>query len=193
MTTSMTPLNPVGEVGLMLEPKPCYLGNNRRCLIMRGIPGSGKSYFLQKYCANYSVVSADHFFTAPDGSYNFDPARLGEAHEQCLLRFVDLLTNPPACSDENLIAVDNTNLSAQEISPYYKLAKAHGFNVLICYLVVNTEVAVKRNVHGVNRVVVESMANRVGELPSLQMRQVIVTPDMLDVDPFPSAWLREFI
>jgi predicted kinase len=51
------------------------------CVILRGLPGSGKSTFAAKLARDYGFVpleADDHFFVS--GVYQFDPARAADAH-----------------------------------------------------------------------------------------------------------------
>ena len=49
-------------------------------VLLRGLPGSGKSY-LGHYIWT-SVFEADKYFEQ-DGEYKFDPSKLKEAHQWC--------------------------------------------------------------------------------------------------------------
>lgn len=124
--------------------------------VLRGVPGCGKSRYA-KSLHNARVVSADQFFEGPDGSYNFDPAKIGAAHSDCLRRYLALLNiiNPHAMPE--LLVVDNTNASIAEMAPYVALAAAHGFEVEIVEFVCDPAVAAARNVHGVPAEIVQKI------------------------------------
>lgn len=124
-----------------------------RVVIYSGIPGSGKSTIVRAKHRDAIVCSADNYFTSKDGSYNFDPAKIGEAHAQCLKRF------NAACSGDSLLdlVVDNTNTSVVEIAPYAALAQAYRYELQIITLLVAPEVAFARNVHGVSEETVRKM------------------------------------
>lgn len=91
--------------------------------IMRGLPGSGKTYFgeviLPRICKaeRVAVCSADKFFVGDDGVYRFDPKKLAKAHESCRRDFLDALQE-----GHDLVTVDNTNTMPTEIAFYYDLA-----------------------------------------------------------------------
>ena len=54
-------------------------------ILLRGVPGAGKSS-LANFVWNSGVVfEADKFFDTPDGGYKFDATKLKEAHEWCKL------------------------------------------------------------------------------------------------------------
>ncbi len=51
------------------------------CVILRGLPGSGKSTFAKRLADEFGFVQLeadDHFFVK--GEYRFDPARVADAH-----------------------------------------------------------------------------------------------------------------
>jgi AAA domain len=51
------------------------------CVVLRGLPGSGKSTFAKKLAASYGFLvleADDHFYV--NGEYKFDPARAADAH-----------------------------------------------------------------------------------------------------------------
>lgn len=115
-------------------------------IIMRGIPGSGKSTYVRDQLASKfsrgMYVSTDDFFVC-GSTYRFDPKRISEAHASCLRHFVDAVRDDCTCF------VDNTNTTAVEIAPYYALALAYGADVKIVRMVTPFEVAVTRNTHNV--------------------------------------------
>lgn len=119
-----------------------------KVIIMRGIPGAGKSTYVRNNSKDGDVVvSTDSFFTNEKGEYNFDPYKFPEAHGRCLRLFVQALDrlNLADCT----LWVDNTNITVAEIAPYYALAEAYGCDVHILTLRVNPKIAGPRNIHGV--------------------------------------------
>jgi adenylate kinase family enzyme len=42
-----------------------------RLIIIRGLPGSGKSTFAKSYFNGYIHLEADMYFVQPDGSYDW--------------------------------------------------------------------------------------------------------------------------
>ena len=56
---------------------------NKILILVRGIPGSGKSTFANLIWNSYAICEADKFFYDKDGNYNFDPSKLKQAHEWC--------------------------------------------------------------------------------------------------------------
>ncbi len=117
-------------------------------IIMRGLPGSGKSTWIREFHPDAKVCSADNYFIGEDGIYRFDGSKLAEAHGKCLRDYVELVTKSDNLPET--IAVDNTGTRTWEISPYYTLAEAYGFDVKVVYLKCEPKFAHSRNVHGVS-------------------------------------------
>lgn len=130
--------------------------NQPNCLVLRGSSGSGKSS-LAKYIQslnfnnNTRIVSADYFFTDPQGNYNFNPALLGQAHAQCKEKFFE------AMKDGVDILVDNTNTARKDRNFYLNAAKEKGYRVfsVVVESVNNTE-----NVHGVDEETILKQRNK---------------------------------
>lgn len=141
-------------------------------IILRGIPGSGKSTWTKANAPEGAVVcSADHFFEK-EGEYKFDPRQLPAAHGSCLMKFVGAVADP-----RNTVVVDNTSTTAVEVAPYASLALAYGHELRVVTLKVDPEVAHERNVHGVPLEGIRAMARRLeestGQLPPWWPEEVI--------------------
>ena len=133
-------------------------------IIMRGLPGSGKSKYVQESIRrdeSVTVVSADDYFIDPvTGEYLFDPKRLDAAHRWCFHQFVMAAT----VLKKSTIVVDNTNLTRWQIAPYYQFGRLYVGKVEFVDLSVDflkfgphTRIArehiaacASRNVHGVD-------------------------------------------
>lgn len=114
-----------------------------KVVILRGISGGGKSTLAKKLKGNdplVHIVSADDAFIV-NGEYRFDPAKLPQAHGDCLRKFISLVQQGFS------VIVDNTNTTAIEIAPYYQVAAAYHVDVKIITLEVDPLIAVSRNVH----------------------------------------------
>jgi len=115
--------------------------------IMRGIPGSGKTTWAEakRKESNLSrVCSADNFHIHL-GVYKFDPAKAAAAHNGCLRNFLTELEN----NECEMLFCDNTNTTAWEISPYYRLAEMFGHKPTIIQMHCPIELALTRNTHHV--------------------------------------------
>jgi hypothetical protein len=119
-----------------------------RLLIVRGLPGSGKSTFGETFAKDYGYSpprAADDFFML-EGEYRFDPSKLSQAHEACQAAVkADLQTYGSA-------VVCNTFSQGWEIYPYVRITE----EVDGVYTVVDLfdgkltdEELAERNVHGV--------------------------------------------
>lgn len=128
--------------------------------IIRGGSGAGKSTWTKTNHPSAAVVSADHFFIV-GGEYKFDPARLGEAHAQCLQTFIALCQSKFAGHTE--IIVDNTNSTISEFAPYAQVGLAYGHNVQILTFLYDPVVAHGRNIHGAPLKVCIDMHSRMTE------------------------------
>jgi hypothetical protein len=137
---------------------------------MSGIPGSGKTHWIMKAKTDYArarnqevgvscwiVCSADAYFVSKGyGDYVFDPSKLGEAHGACLLKYEKAL-RIGVC---DVLVVDNTNTTTEEMAPYVALAMAHGAEIEIVSVGCPAEIAAKRNTHGVPLRACQAMAQR---------------------------------
>lgn len=117
-----------------------------KVIILRGGSGAGKSTWTKKNHPNAVVFSADSFFTNADGDYNFEPAKLGEAHAKCLRDFVEYCQ--VADRQNGTVVVDNTGTSVSEFAPYAQVAQVYGHDVSIFTFLYDPTVAHKRNTHG---------------------------------------------
>lgn len=114
--------------------------------IMRGLPGAGKSTFIKTLTGKIDICSADDFHMK-NGVYSFDPKNIAAAHNQCL---TDFLTGLEIYENQfDYTVIDNTNTSAWEIAPYYRLAEIFKQEVKIIRIHCDFETASARNIHGV--------------------------------------------
>jgi predicted kinase len=92
-------------------------------VIVRGLPGSGKSTFASTL-KNHWHYESDMYFTN-EGKYNFEPQKIGEAHQWC--------QNLTLCAlqSEHDVVVANTFTTYREVEPYILMARKYGARVLI--------------------------------------------------------------
>jgi predicted kinase len=131
----------------------------KQVYVLQGVSGSGKSTLARRLVdlLGAVVVSADDYFLDPkDGSYNFDPSKLGQAHAHCFRCFLDALE-----AGKEVVVVDNTNTSTIEISPYMLGASACGYEAKVIRVVCPVDVAISRNIHGVPEEAIQGMASRI--------------------------------
>ncbi len=108
--------------------------------LIRGIPGSGKTTLGKQILkgTNGVLVSADDYFTSSDGSYNFDPTKICEAHRSCQVRSNDAMSK-----GITPVVVANVFHKRLHMQPYLEYAEKHGYHVV--------EICVSsgfKNVHG---------------------------------------------
>lgn len=134
--------------------------------ILRGLPGSGKSFLAEQindklYYArgrNAVICSADQYFCLQDGEYRFDATKLPQAHAWCQGRAYTALEM--GCD----VIIDNTNTRLWEMHPYLRMAQDEIGHLFI--LEPDTEWArdvdecARRNSHGVPRESIQRMLDR---------------------------------
>jgi predicted kinase len=118
--------------------------------LVRGLPGSGKSTFSKNLGGKH--FEADMYFTGPDGSYNFVPESISEAHNWCRHSVMDAMKN-----GEPLVVVSNTFTMKWEMEAYYLLAQELGY--MVFSIIVENRHGGK-NLHGCPEEKVEIMRGR---------------------------------
>jgi NEDD4-binding protein 2 len=127
-------------------------------IILRGLPGSGKSTFAN-YMFSNNIFEADKYFYDEDGNYNFDATKLHAAHKWCQLQVEhamedNLESNGQYCSE---IVVSNTSTTEKELEPYLKLAQKYDYKVVS--LIVENRHG-NKSVHDVPDETIEKMKKR---------------------------------
>lgn len=125
-------------------------------IILRGLPGSGKTSFA-KYMFSNNVFEADQYFYDKDGNYNFDASKLHAAHLDCQKRVEDLMKISETTQYGSEIVVSNTSTTENELKPYYDLAERYDYKV-VSLIVENRHGS--KNVHNVPDEKLEQMKNR---------------------------------
>lgn len=139
-------------------------------LILRGLPGTGKTYLAKEYLSyigqafgpttggtnDLPILSSDDFFVK-DKVYHFDKDKLSEAHKWNWERFkIEVDKGSP------LIIVDNTNIKKFHYYLYLDYAQRHNYLTAIILMphndVSNKELA-ERNIHGVDSNTIRRMKN----------------------------------
>ena len=118
-------------------------------IIMRGVPGAGKTTLSHQAFPQAVFCSADDYFVV-DGRFCYDKTKLPLAHQACWRKFFDAVLR-----GEKLIVVDNTNIRAHELTSYMLPAEAHGYAVEVITVMADPQVAAESNVHGATREYVE--------------------------------------
>jgi predicted kinase len=128
-----------------------------RLVILRGLPGSGKSTFAQKLVDTLGFVhlEADRHFVDATGRYRFDLARASDCHSVCQRDADEALRTGAR------VVVANTHVRLWELAPYVGLAALHAtdWRVVEC-------TGTWPNIHEVPGSVVESMREKWERLPA---------------------------
>ncbi|KAM6179022.1 NEDD4-binding protein 2-like 1 [Rhynchocyon petersi] len=127
--------------------------------LLRGLPGSGKTTLareLQRDSPRAVIFSTDDFFFQEDGTYEFKPDFLEEAHKWNQRRARKAMRN-----GISPIIIDNTNLHAWEMKPYAVMALEHNYEVIFrepdTGWKFNVPELARRNIHGVPRDKIQRM------------------------------------
>jgi len=139
-------------------------------IIMRGLPGSGKSHWVTEFISRQTsgmagtgecaqCFSTDSQFYQ-DGAYRFDSKRLSEYHQRNLTGFIHALS-----VSVSIVICDNTNLARWESMAYDAAAKAMGYRVR--YVLIgdpldeaHQALCAARNGHGVPLAQIKRMARQ---------------------------------
>ena len=133
-----------------------------KLIILRGIPGAGKSRFIRENYPTAVVASADDGMME-HGVYVFHPSKLTAAHGACLRKAIEQAQAQAGCGTENILVIDNTSITAIEIAPYAAIAQAYDLECEVVTLQIPAEIAGPRNSHGVPQQSVERMAARLDQ------------------------------
>ena len=135
----------------------------KNVLIMRGLPGCGKSTYTRKQMQvlnaigkSIVVASADDFFVV--NNMKFDPHLLPMAHECCYEIFLEALN-----ASVNCVIVDNTNTGESEFSRYYDAALERGYVPTVVEFSCDVQTSFERNLHKVPRKTIEKMFARLNQ------------------------------
>lgn len=103
------------------------MSRNNVLLVIRGLPGSGKTYLGQQLSERYQGLqfeSDSNFMIA--GEYHFDVAKLGASHELCLSSATQAMQ-----AAAPLVAVTNTFTRHWEYAAYLAAAAEHSYSTVI--------------------------------------------------------------
>ena len=119
-------------------------------ILVRGLPGSGKTTFARILGAG-PVISADDYFMH-NGKYIFKPEELGRAHKSCQAE-----TAAYMYEGRGRVYVANTFTTESEMKPYFDLAKKYAY-IVFTVIVENRHGG--SSVHNVPEASVQAMKNR---------------------------------
>jgi len=126
-------------------------------ILVRGIPGSGKTTFVKSDMINepfignrqYVHLEADMWFTDHKGNYNWTPDGISHAHRWCTNTACIMMNNGVD------VVVSNTFTTLKEMRPYLEHANMLGIAVFVFRMNGNYG-----SVHNVPVEVIEKMKNR---------------------------------
>lgn len=140
---------------------PCNVNGEKQVIILRGLPGSGKSTFaklLTKTSQSAIIHSTDDYFFQ-NGTYKFDGTKIVEYHQNNYNAYCRSIEN-----GIQLIVVDNTNFMRVHYQNYINFAKENGYQVTECIVGnldrYSIETYAKRCIHQVPIDNIRSMAKR---------------------------------
>ena len=153
-----------------------------KVVIMRGLPGTGKSTYVQERLGRLDAVcSTDGYPGLYDDIFNIDFSKLSDAHDDCFRRFSELCErasspDPLVSGAIDTIYVDNTNTTLAEMAPYRMVARRHKITVEFVAIYVpwtnrdgqktQMEMLEERNIHNVPAHTIRNMAKRWENLPT---------------------------
>ena len=103
-------------------------GHAPSLIILRGLPGSGKSRLAKVLSeGKYPVFSVDDYFTDPQtGDYKFNFEDNHKAYEECSNNIEAAMRNGiPKIFCDNVFSID------WEIETYFKLAKKYSYTIFV--------------------------------------------------------------
>lgn len=132
---------------------------SRVLILLRGVPGAGKSTFAKHMWSDHVIFEADKYFVSPTGEYEFRPEKLKEAHEWCRGQVQAAMEQNHLTAGQHYpdIVVSNTFTQEWEMQAYLDLANQFQYNV-VSLIVENRHGG--SNVHGVPEEKVQQMRDR---------------------------------
>lgn len=131
------------------------VANSKHLVLIRGIPGSGKSTHARKHFPGHDMWEADTFHTdVKTGEYNWKAENQGKAHQWC-----QGMTRR-SMEQGRAVVVSNTFTKMWEMKPYLDMAKEFGYRVEV----IRMETRFK-NVHNVPEEQVKRMEDRFEDYP----------------------------
>lgn len=125
---------------------------NKTLILLRGLPGAGKSSLAKVLSENtWPVFSVDDYFTnTADGTYRFEFDKNHLAYKACEENCRKAMRN-----GTQKIFIDNTLTLEWELQAYFKLAVEYNYLVYVCTV---ENYHQQKNTHGISDVQMEKMA-----------------------------------
>ncbi|MCP9258680.1 hypothetical protein DINM_001691 [Dirofilaria immitis] len=158
--------------------RKCIRNGHYIMVIMRGIPGSGKSYLASNLVSgtNGAVFNTDKYFMQ-SGVYQFDPTKLDEYHQKNWNEAKDAMRH-----GIKPIIIDNTNIFVAHMKPYITLAVKNLYEIY--FVEPETEWKKMRNAHSVPEEKIAYMVEcfeKVNLIDVIKPTQLRVIPPLIDI------------
>lgn len=122
---------------------------NKKLIILRGPPGSGKSQTAKRLVGKGLIHSTDAYFMV-NGKYAFNIDNVGKFHDFNLMSSIESMKN-----GTSPVIIDNTNIIASDCIKYVEEGKIYGYEIIVIEPDVpwafDIDELVKRNEHRVPR------------------------------------------
>lgn len=127
-----------------------------RLILMRGLPGSGKSSLAKQFVQSGDIIlSTDDFFVV-NGVFTYDGSLIKDAHTWNQGR-----ARAAMMAGIETVIIDNTFMEAWEMTPYVRMAQDLGYEVEIhepdTWWRYDPAECARRTVHGVPEIVIRGM------------------------------------
>lgn len=116
-------------------------------VLIRGLPGSGKSTMARERFRGFSHYEADMWHMR-DGVYQYNPEKARDAHEWCQAKTLLMLRR------QRNVVVSNTFTRYWEMEPYFRMLQPH--DTLTIFVAKGNY----PNVHGVPEDAIQRMRDR---------------------------------
>ncbi len=124
-------------------------------ILIRGIPGSGKSTFADTF-HTHTHLETDMFFIQKDGEYLFNPHQLEKAHQWCKAETINAIKRK-----ENIV-ISNTFIQFWEMEEYLLLGKSAGYALRIIEMTTRYD-----SIHDIPYDTLNKMKNKFEEYSSI--------------------------
>ena len=138
---------------------------NKKLIIIRGCPGSGKTTFaefIKRMCSSGSAVhyEADRWMIDNIGRYQFDAKRLGYCHSRC-----QNMVEEAMVAAIPVVIVSNTFTKVSEMKVYLDFAAKYGYSVTSLVMEKHHN---NKDIHGMNEETLVRMENNLRQ--SIKLR-----------------------
>ena len=149
---------------------------NKIAIILRGVPGSGKSTFvelLKSFPGSSAIHAVDDLHTDTRGGFLWDEEN---AERLYTLNFANFVTSCAAGTD--LVVCDAINIKSQEFQKYIDIATQYGYCAyVVCPNPPTPAESTKRNKHHTSSVQARDMYSRWEHWPTPVMLKELTRDD----------------